>query len=335
MTFSTQTKDELAHIFPHKKCCQLAELSALIRLDGTITISPQHKVGLNVTTENAAVARKIFRLAKQVYNMDTEVRVLRRMRLRKKNLYCVRFNQQFLPQETNKHEFFKEIGLLGEDGAVLPGIKKSLVKKQCCKRSYLRGVFLGAGSVNSPESNYHLEIITNSSEFAQALTNLINEFDGLNAKISVRKKWNIVYLKESEQIVFFLNIIGAHQALLNFENIRIVKGMRNQVNRLVNCETANLNKTVNASIKQVENIKLIENTIGIDKLSPRLQEIAILRLNNPDVSLKELGEMMMPAISKSGVNHRMRKIEDLAEELRNSMNLKGKRLKKIKKPENY
>lgn len=334
MTFSTQTKDELAHIFPQKRCCQLAELSALIRLDGTITISSQHKVGLNVTTENAAVARKLFRLAKQVYNMDTEVRVLRRMRLRKKNLYCVRFNQQFLPKEANKHQFFKEIGLLGEDGAVIPDIKKSLVKKLCCKRSYLRGVFLGAGSVNSPESNYHLEIITNSMEFAQAVAELINEFQGLNAKISNRKKWNIVYLKESEQIVSFLNIIGAHQALLSFENIRIVKGMRNQVNRLVNCETANLNKTVNASIKQVENIKLIERTIGIDKLTPRLQEIAELRLNDPDVSLKELGEMMMPPISKSGVNHRMRKIEHLAEELRNNINLKDKRLKKIKKQEN-
>jgi len=311
LSFSTLTKDELARIFPEKKCCQLAELAALVRMDGTITISPQHKIGLHVNTENAAVARKIFRLAKQVFQLEVEIRIQKRERLKKNNLYHVH-----LLSHPDMNDILKQLGILRADGTIMAEIKKSLISSQCCRRSYLRGVFLGAGSVNSPEGNYHLEIITNSTEYAKALVALIDRFRDIRAKVSGRKKWNVVYLKESEQIVSFLGIIGAHQALLNFENTRIVKGMRNQVNRLVNCETANLNKTVDASLKQVDNIMFLEGLIGLDKLPIRLQDIARLRLANPDVSLKELGEIMEPPIGKSGVNHRMRKIEELAEELR-------------------
>ena len=311
MSFSTQTKDELARIFPEKKCCQLAELAALVRMDGTITISPQHKIGLHVNTENAAVARKIFRLAKQVFQLEVEIRIQKRERLKKNNLYHVH-----LLSHPHMNDILKQLGILRTDGTIMAEIKKALISSQCCRRSYLRGVFLGAGSVNSPEGNYHLEIITNSPEYAKALVALMNRFQGVRAKVSGRKKWNVVYLKESEQIVSFLGIIGAHQALLSFENTRIVKGMRNQVNRLVNCETANLTKTVNASLKQVENIMLLEEVMGLDKLPARLQDVARLRLVNPDVSLKELGEMMEPPIGKSGVNHRMRKLEELAEEFK-------------------
>ena len=316
MSFSAQTKDELAHVYTEKRCCQLAELAALVRMDGTICISSEHKVGLQVTTENAAVARKIFRLLKKVFALEPEIRVQRKTRLKKNNIYSVRLNPH--PRINN---ILQDLGIFGEDGSILPGIKKSLVKKQCCRRCYLRGIFLGAGSVNSPEGNYHLEIITSNLEYAEDLARLINGYEGLQAKVSSRKNWHLVYLKESEQIVSFLNIIGAHQALLNFENVRIVKGVRNQVNRLVNCETANLNKTVNASLRQIENIKLIDEMLGIDKLPPRLRQIARLRLENPDTSLKELGEMMDPPVGKSGVNHRIRKIEELAEDLRERMNV--------------
>lgn len=320
MSFSTETKEELARILPEKHCCRLAELSALIRMDGTITISAHHKMGLNIVTENAAVARKAFRLAKQVFQMDTELQVQRSTRLKKNNHYIVKFTTtQSMPR------IFEELGIMDKNGSIQPGIKKELVKTQCCRRSYLRGVFLGAGSVNNPEGNYHLEIITNDIQYAESLAALINRFKGLQAKISSRKKWHMVYLKESDQIVHFLNIIGAHQALLSFENTRIVKEMRNQVNRLVNCETANLNKTVNASMRQVESIKLLEEIMGLEKLPVRLKDLARLRLENPDISLKELGEMMDPPVGKSGVNHRMRKIEELADDIRirkEQMNLK-------------
>jgi len=311
LSFSKQTKDELARLFPEKKCCQTAELAALVRMDGTITIAANHKLGLHVVTENAAVARKIIRLAKMVFRLEAEIQVQRSLRLKKSNAYVVRF-----PANPQMPQVLRELGVLEASGNIQPGIKKTLIRNQCCRRSYLRGAFLGAGSVNNPEGNYHLEIISNDMTYAEDLAALMNRFPGIHAKISSRKHWHIVYLKESEQIVNFLNVIGAHHALLNFENTRIVKGMRNQVNRLVNCETANLNKTVNASLKQIENIKLIQELMGLDKLPPRLQMIASLRLEHPDVSLKELGEMMEPPVGKSGVNHRMRKLEELAEELR-------------------
>ena len=312
MSFSMQTKDELSRIMPGRKCCRLAELAALIRADGTITITPGQGLGLSVRTENASVARKTFRLAKHIFDFEVQIIVERKTRLKKKNLYRVNFAHR---SEMEMH--MKKLGILNEEGGIDYSIKKNLVKNNCCLRSYLRGAFLGAGSVSKPEGSYHLEIITGSLEYAEALTDLMNRFDSLSAKVGSRKKLYFVYLKGSDQIAVFLNLIGAHQALLSFENTRIVKGMRNQVNRLVNCETANLSKTVNASLKQIESIRLIERIIGLDKLPARLRDIAGLRLENPDASLKELGELMDPAVGKSGVNHRMRKLEEIGEELMN------------------
>ncbi|MFY9174683.1 MAG: DNA-binding protein WhiA [Peptococcia bacterium] len=311
MSFSAQTKDELARLYPDKKCCQRAELAALCRMDGTLTISSKHQLGLQVTTENAAVARKIIMLAKEVYRLEAELRVKKSMRLKKNNNYVVRF-----PSSENMPLVMRDLGILKKPGQIQPGIKKELIRNQCCRRSYLRGVFLGAGSVNSPEGNYHLEIIANDELYAEEIATLMNRFPGIQAKISSRKNWQIVYLKESEQIVNFLSVVGAHQALLNFENTRIVKEMRNQVNRLVNCETANLSKTINASMRQLENIRYLQENIGLAQLPPRLRMVAAARLENPDVSLKELGEMLDPPIGKSGVNHRMRKLEEMAEELK-------------------
>ena len=196
-------------------------------------------------------------------------------------------------------------------------ISESLIEKKCCKRSYLRGAFLAGGSVNNPEtSSYHLEISSLYKEHNDALCELMNSF-GLKSKTLERKKGFITYLKEAEKISEFLNIIGGHNALLKFEDIRIVRDMRNSVNRLVNCETANLNKTIGASLRQVENIRYIESTVGLDVLPDKLREIARLRVEYQDVTLKELGDMVSGAkISKSGINHRLRKIDEIAEKLR-------------------
>ncbi|HEU4964088.1 MAG TPA: DNA-binding protein WhiA, partial [Bacilli bacterium] len=203
-----------------------------------------------------------------------------------------------------------------ENLTFVAGITPSLVKKSCCKRSYLRGAFMAGGSVNDPEgSSYHLEISSTDLQHSESLLELVNGYD-LNAKLIDRKNSYVVYLKEVEKIIEFLNIIGAHQALLKFEDIRIVKGMRNQVNRLVNCETANLNKTIEASVRQIENIKLLERTIGLDNLPPKLKEVAVMRLQYPDINLKELGEMLTGKVSKSGVNHRLRKLDDMAERVK-------------------
>lgn len=313
MSFSVKTKNELARIISNKKCCQMAEFVALIRMDGVVQISAYQKVAISVITENAAVARKIFKLTKELFDIQTEILVYKKSKLKKNNVYAIRISPE--PQVT---EVLHILGLIDQNNNWNPDFRNELsediVKKQCCKRAYLRGAFLGGGSVNNPEGTYHLEIITNQKSHADSIAALLHEFD-LPAKVSKRKNWYVVYLKESEQIVNCLNIIGAHQALLNFENTRIMKGMRNQVNRLVNCETANLNKTVDAAVRQMESIRTIQKTIGFGKLSYGLREIAEIRLEYPDISLKEIGEMITPKLGKSGVNHRMRKLELIAEKI--------------------
>lgn len=311
MSFSAVTKNELARIVDSEECCRLAELAALIKMDGSVQISGQKKLSINIVTENAAVARKIFKLLKNLFGLSTEILVRRKVRLRKNNVYLVR-----IPSQPGIEQIFQALGIT-EGGFTFreEGIVQDLIKKDCCRRAYLRGAFLGGGSVNNPEGTYHLEIITDNHKHAQDLAALMRHFN-LPAKVSPRKNWYVVYLKGSEQIVECLNHMGAHSALLDFENARIYKDMRNQVNRLVNCETANLQKTVSAALRQLENINYIADTIGLAKLPKTLRETAEFRLNNPDASLKELGEMWDPPVGKSGVNHRMRKLERLAEKLR-------------------
>lgn len=310
MSFSLVTKNELARVVGQRPCCRLAELAALVKMDGSVQFGGSRQAALRIFTENAAVARKIFSLVKDLFGLQTEVMVWRKNRLRKNNVYLVR-----VPPQQGMEEILRRLGVVDETGRPEEKVRKHLVRRECCRRSYLRGAFLGGGSVNSPEGTYHLEVITGDKDFADFITGLMQKCR-LAAKVSRRKNWHVVYLKESEQIVSALNLMGAHSALLNFENARIYKDMRNQVNRLVNCETANLNKTVNAALRQIENIKFIRDSVGLDRVPENLRETAELRIKYPDASLKELGDMMQPRLGKSGVNHRLRKLEDIAGKIR-------------------
>ncbi|WP_080844072.1 DNA-binding protein WhiA [Cytobacillus gottheilii] len=308
MSFASETKKELTNI-ETKGCCSISELSALIRMNGSLSFS-NRKLVVDIQTENAAIARRIYTLIKKNYNVQVELLVRKKMRLKKNNVYIVRLAE-------GASTILDELKILSEGFVFTHDIAQELVKKKCCKRSYLRGAFLAGGSVNNPEtSSYHLEIASLYKEHNDALCELMNTF-GLNSKTLERKKGFITYLKEAEKITEFLNIIGAHAALLRFEDIRIVRDMRNSVNRLVNCETANLNKTIGAALRQVENIKYIEKTVGLQILPDKLREIAELRVAYQDVTLKELGEMVSGGnISKSGINHRLRKIDEIAEKLK-------------------
>jgi DNA-binding protein WhiA len=307
VSFAARTKKELT-LTEFKNCCKRAELAAMIRMNGTVLIANK-RFSLDVTTENAAIARRMYTLLKELYGVHAELLVRKKMRLKKNNIYMMRVPFQV-------QEILQDLYIANENLNFVAGINPELVQKSCCKRSYLRGAFLAGGSVNDPEgSSYHLEISSTDMQHSEALLDLINRY-GLNAKMIDRKKSYVVYLKEVEKIIEFLNIIGAHQALLKFEDIRIVKGMRNQVNRLVNCETANLNKTIEASVRQIENIKLLEKTVGLDNLPPKLREVAVMRLKFPDINLKELGEMLPGKVSKSGVNHRLRKLDEMAERMK-------------------
>lgn len=313
MTYSARVKNEISKIIMEDKCCKLAELSALIKMTGTVQIHGRNNIGIKLSTENASIARMIFTLIKEIFDINTKVTVRRNKQLKKNNNYTL-----YIDTQTGAEEILLETGIMTktEEGIKINyKLPHKLVKKACCKKAYLRGVFLGGGSISDPEKTYHLELVTNNSEYAESIKKLINSYE-LNAKVVDRKGNFVVYLKEGEQIVDYLNIIGAHKALLGLENVRIYKEMRNNVNRIVNCETANLSKIVNASMRQIKNIELIKERIDFDNIPENLAEVAELRLKYPDSSLKELGEMMNPPIGKSGVNHRLRKLDEIAEKIK-------------------
>jgi len=314
MSFSSKVKNEIARCEVGKCCCELAELAAIVRMNATISLKGLNKLSLKMTTENAATARRIFSLLKDRYDEDIDVVVKRSKQLKKKNIYLIIISNEELAKK-----ILIDIGFINKDTLDILNpeykVDKKVIKNRCCKRAYIRGSFLGGGSISNPEKSYHLEFTTNNKEHSDNLCEIINSFN-LSAKVVQRKENYVVYLKEGSQIVDLLNIIGAHQALLNFENVRVLKDMRNNVNRLVNCETANLSKTIDASMKQVENIKLIQDTKGLHTLPPKLREIAYLRLEYRDATLKEIGEMLDPPVSKSGVNHRFRNIEKIANNIK-------------------
>jgi len=313
MSFSANTKNELSRIEPERKCCELAEIAGFIRMCGTIKISGGGKLNVKLTTENPAVARHFKKLIRDYFGAKANLIIVQTTILKKGHLY-----ELTIDAGMNAEQILRETGiLLVREGCnyISDGIYSDLIKTKCCKKTYLRGVFLGAGTISDPEKGYHLEIVCNSENLSNDVKKLVNSF-GLHSKIVTRKKSYIVYIKEAEQIIDFLNILGAHGQLLDFENIRIVKEMRNKTNRISNCDSANLDKTLNASDKQMENIMLIEKTRGISSLPDKLFEVARLRIENPEASLIELAEMLQPPIGKSGINHRFKKIEEIAEKIR-------------------
>lgn len=303
MSFAQRVKKELTFLEVHPVHAK-AEIAAFIRLNGSLNYG-KNQWYLNVQTENAAIARRIYSLIKKYYVIEGELVVQRKMKLNKNNVYIMKLGQ-------GSKGMLKELGIWDDDthqGNVPAWIKED--KQQM--RSYLRGAFLATGSVNSPEtSRYHLEIRSTYEAHNDDICALMNEFN-LNARTLERRNNYITYLKESEKISDFLALIGASASVLKFEDTRILRDMRNSVNRLVNCENANMNKTVDAAGRQVETIQRIDEHIGLVNIPDKLQEIAYLRLENPEASLKELGEMMPSGkISKSGVNHRIRKLNELA-----------------------
>lgn len=313
MSFSLKVKNEVCRHSDMSKMEAVSELSAIMKVSGTLMLGGNKQFSFKVMTENPAIARFIFTLLKKHFDIHTRIMVKKSNSLKKNNLYMV-----YITEEMGVKDLLKKVGLLKEENSIFAldySIPKDVISDEKSRRAYIRGAFLGGGSVSNPEKTYHLEFVTHDNDYAKDLSKLINGYD-LNSKVIKRKNSYIVYLKEGEQIVDLLNIIGAHAALLKLENVRIMKEMRNNVNRLVNCETANLSKTVNAAVRQVESIRIIQREIGLNRLPKNLRDIAELRLNYPDESLKELGEMLNPPVGKSGANHRLRRIEKIAEELK-------------------
>ncbi|MGX5378020.1 DNA-binding protein WhiA [Ligilactobacillus sp. LYQ135] len=307
MSYASDVKKELTMLEVHEEGNGKAELMALIRMNGSLSIENHHFV-LSVQTENPATARRIYKLLKQFYHVESELIVRRKMKLKKNNLYIVKLRHD---SEHVLNDLDILNGLQIEQTVPLQFLDNDLKV-----RSYLRGAFLATGSVNNPETGrYHLEIYSLYEEHNDTICEMMNRYR-LNARKTERRSGYITYLKEAEKIADFLSLIGATNSMLKFEDIRIVRDMRNSVNRIVNCETANLNKVADAANKQIENIKFLDEQIGLDKLPEKLQEVARVRVAHPELSLKELGELVPGGpISKSGINHRLRKINEMAEKL--------------------
>lgn len=302
MSFSGQIKEELAQVISSPRHCQLAELAALVQFCGHI----EEDGSLLVQSENPLVIRKCFTLLKKTFKIETVAKS---------------------QMQTQNYRLF----VTGEDAfRVLEALKicdtaghlmmrhltdPVLIKNSCCKRAYLRGCYMAVGSMSDPYKSYHLELVCGLQAQAEQLLKILHDFS-LDAKMIVRKKYYVVYMKEGENIADFLNITEAHKALMEFENTRIYKGMRNMVNRKVNCEAANITKTVNAATRQVEDIRLIREKMGLEGLPEPLRQMAYVRLENPQASLGELGKLLDPPVGKSGVNHRLRKLGELAKELK-------------------
>lgn len=311
MSFSTQVKDDLTRVISSKPCCRKAEFIAFFLINGNIRIGNGRRISFFMQTEHSASVRKMFTLARD-FDLEREITVHRRTQLHKNQVFTLNVP----PQEQLGH-FLQELGMVDESGSLRIAfpeqIREQVLAASCCRRAYLRGAFLASGSISEPEGAYHLEFSSLERPQADLLIELLADF-GLKGKIVRRKDLEIVYLKGAEEISQLLNIMGSHRSLLEFESIRVTKEVRNQVNRQRNCDTANINKVVNAGMRQVKDINYIEAAIGLAKLPRNLRVAAELRLDYPDYSLADLSEIS--SLGRSALNHRLRRLTQIAENIR-------------------
>lgn len=290
MSFSSEVKEELEKLIPSSRHCQLAELAALIQFGCRIVKNANGKIEVILVSENTPASKKYFTLWKKTFIINGNV-----------------------------EKMLQAVKVLDEDGKIRDDtdeVHPLLLKNSCCRRAFLRGAFLCMGSMSDPHKGYHLEFVCNERKQAAQILETIRSFE-VEARVIRRKKYYVVYLKEGAGIVDLLNIIGAHRSLMQLETLRVEKEVRNSINRQVNCEAANITKTVNAANKQIEDIMLIQQKRGFSSLPDGLFQMAQARLEHPDSSLQELGEYLDPPIGKSGVNHRLRKLSEIADRIRN------------------
>ena len=312
MSFSGKVREELAGNISSARHCRIAELAAFIGMCGTIAVNSFDQYSIKIHSENFLVARKVFTLIEKTFNISVDVSIRRNIK-RQNATYSV-----VVRQHEDAVRILQAVKMIGGNADYISDIRpfSPLVLQQtCCRRAFLRGAFQASGSMSDPSKSYHFEIVCDSQAAAGQIQEIMDGF-GLDAKIVQRKKAYVVYLKEGSRIVDVLNVMEAHIALMELENVRILKEMRNTVNRKVNCETANINKTVSAAVKQVEDITYLRDTVGFEHLPDNLAEAALARLEHPDATLKELGETLDPPVGKSGINHRLRRLSEMAEKVK-------------------
>lgn len=311
MTFSSSVREELAHINIEKKCCALSELAALIRTSASVEILQNSKLCIRFDTENPPTARRIFNIIKFLYSDLCEVSARKIDKLRNGHSYMIR-----LKNHDNVLKMLKDTGMMKDNENIFSmskDIPKDMLISRCCTKAFLRGCYLGCGSMSDPKKSYHLEFSVHEETVAKSICSLLHVFE-LNARITRRKTMHVVYIKEAENIISLFSLIGAHSSLLKMENILILKNVYNNVNRAMNFENANSNKSIDASQNQIKNIKKLESAGKLKLLTPSLRQAAELRIEHPEFTLSELSEFL-GGITKSGINHRLRRINEIADKI--------------------
>ncbi len=313
MSFTSKVKTELADRISNAKHCRVAEIAALISMCGNVLIDEDDNYKVCVQTDTEVTAKKFRELLWKTFHIDTDVEEKDNQLSHSKKSYLVNIkNSEDALLVLNETRIMNKQNEIEEQMNVS---KNEIIKKDCCKRAYLRGAFLASGSISDPEKSYHFEIKCTNENKANQIVDILKTFD-VDAKTINRKNKFVVYLKDSEKVVDALNIMEAPVALLEVETIKVDKEMNNMVNRQMNCDLANTNKTVGAAQRVIEDIKYIDNEVGLSYLSEKMQQIAKIRVENPEASLQEIGDLMNPPLGKSGVNHRLRKISEIANKLR-------------------
>ncbi len=318
MSFASETKNELARIEPEKKCCQLAEISGFLRVAGSLRLAGGGKFRIVITTENPAIARHYKKLIREYFGIETRLEIgegtaVGKSRSSRHYAYSITIDPENLSEQ-----ILRETGILlikEGNNYISDGIYSGIIKTKCCRKAYLRGLFMGTGTMSDPEKSYHLEFVCHSETLANDLKKMINSFVDLSAKVARRGNSYIVYMKKADYIRDTLAIMGASSQVFSMEETRIKKSMISDAKRIANCDTANLDRSVDAAMRQLDAIRKIEETRGLAWLPEKLQEVARLRVENPYISISALGDLCDPPLKKSGINNRLKKIEELAAKL--------------------
>ena len=318
MSFASETKNELARIEPEKKCYMLAEISGFLRVAGSIGLVGFGKFKIIITTDNPAVARHYKKLIQDYFGIETKLEIgegkaVGKSRSNKKFSYSITIDA-----DNRSEQIPRETGILlvrEGNNYISDGIYSGIVRTKCCKKAYLRGVFMGAGTMSDPEKGYDLEFVLETATMAADLKKLINSFVDLSCKVTERRGKHVVYMKKADYISDMLAIMGASSQVFSMEETRIKKEMVGSARRMSNCDSANMDRSIEASMKHIEAIKKIESSVGLASLPDSLREAADLRIEHPDISISALGELCDPPLKKSGINKRLMKIEEIASKL--------------------
>ncbi len=308
MSFSSQVKKELFRIYPEKPCCMLSELSALTQTCASLRLTGRGRVRVVYETENPALAKRIFLLLKRRMEIVPALEFNRHRRLGGRRLSILSV------PEAESRRLLIALRMLeeGEGGPVFKGVPRAAMTRRCCRAAYVRAAFLGAGAISSPDREYHLEFTSTGSR-TETLVKIL-EKSGIQPLVTNRREARVVYLRKGDDVVNCLALMGAHASLMEMENIRIGRDARNQANRAMNCDTANLRRQLSAGERQARAIVRYSLAHSLSGLPKELQEMGRLRMLHPEASLEELGQMLAPPLGKSGVNHRLRRLMALVEQ---------------------